>query len=108
MTLRARVDIDDNLTYGELFDFVDIVRDSGVSPDALVKQVRTEHNGDDFGLEAFEQEVTLPAIRSVVLGGDEVRELLATLEMITDSDGDARAALDALTKLRKRLLGLDD
>ena len=108
MTLRARVDIDENLTYGALFEFVDIVRDSDVSPDAVVKQIRTEHHGEDFGLEAFEADVTLPQVRSVVLHGYEVRQLLVTLEEIIDSEGDARSALGALTRLRKRLVGLDD
>jgi hypothetical protein len=107
MTLRARVDINENLTYGDLFDFVDIVRDSDVSPDTVVKQIRTEHLGEDFGLEAFEADVTVPQVRSVVLQGSEVRQLLSTLEEIIDSQGDARSALGALTQLRKRLIGLD-
>ncbi|MBX7267502.1 hypothetical protein KIF24_16685 [Micromonospora sp. Llam7] len=108
MTLRARVEINENLTYGDLFDFVDIVRDSDVSPDTLVKQIRADHHGEDLGLEAFEADVTLPQVRSVVLHGYEVRQLLGTLEEIIDSEGDARSALSTLTRLRKRLIGLDD
>ena len=104
--MRLRIELE-GMTYGELFQFVDLARSSGIDPDSEVMQARVDHHGEDFGVEALEAEMDLSGreIRPRTLGAQEVSELIGMMDRISTKEGDARGELDAVRRWWGMLLG---
>lgn len=97
----------DGMTFGELFEFVDLARRCGKAPTDKVTLVFAE-NSDDEILDRFEFSGTYGAgTVPVNMTGTDVSLFCATLDAIIASEGDARGALGTLAELRDRIAGLD-
>jgi len=96
------------MTYGELYQLVDLARASGVDPATSVAKVRADDHGEDLGVEALEADLdsTRDLTGAVTLLGDEVRGLASVLDGVLENEGDARDMISELGKWRDRLLGL--
>ncbi|QSB14028.1 hypothetical protein JQS43_21195 [Natronosporangium hydrolyticum] len=104
MAVRARVEIDDSLTFGDLYQFVDLARASNTPPDTKVTLVPASDREPDLGIGGLEVEVTIAGLDSQFRPStDEVRQLLEVIESAAE-DGDARGVLPELQEWRDRLL----
>ncbi|OIH98359.1 MULTISPECIES: hypothetical protein [unclassified Curtobacterium] len=99
MSLKTTLGFE-NLTWTDLYSFVELARRSGVSPDAEV-EVELSENDDVVGLvaEIAPGDSPLP----LVVGSETVEELRAVIDHLIDEDGDGRALLAQLSTLRDRL-----
>ncbi|MFC9472090.1 hypothetical protein ACFTS5_07850 [Nocardia sp. NPDC056952] len=103
MGLKVSIDLYE-LSFGDLYDFVDLARGAGITNDVKVTQVPIE-NHDEFSIDRFEVELPSDNVRKAVnLAGLDRDHLADVLEEVISSDGDARAALIDLKELRERLL----
>lgn len=103
MGLKVSVDLYE-LSFGDLYDFVDLARGAGITHDAKVTQVPIE-NRDEYSIDHFEVELPSGNVRKAVdLAGIDRDHLAEVLEAVISSDGDARAALSELKELRDHLL----
>src|SRR5262249_31675383 len=82
MTVRVRVDIGASLTFGDLYQFVDLARASSVSPDAKVVQVPISNQEPELGIDSFELEIAPMAQFEppVILQAAEARSLASVLD----------------------------
>lgn len=102
MTLRLSLDLYE-MTYGQLFDFVEAARAAGVSRATEVLQVPVEN--EDNIIDRFEIELTSLPGKARVISAEDAEAHAATLESVIDSEGDARSELSRLQDLRAALLG---
>lgn len=109
MGLRVRIDISDQLTYGDLYQFVNFARTSGVTPDTKVVQVPVREQEPDLGIDCYELELpsSVNFEPGVTLPPDEARSLASLLETVVEEEGDARKVLAELREWRDRLIRLD-
>lgn len=99
MGIKVSVDLKD-LTYRELFDFVDLARGSKVDPSSTVQQIPIEGH-DEFSIDRFEVELPDGFKRPAPdLSGIDREHMTSVLESILDGDGDAR---HAVAELRDRI-----
>lgn len=103
MTLKFSLDLDE-LTYGQLYNFVDYARGAGIPADEKVSLVLDPLATEDVvvGLE-----VQLPDddVRKAPDFSDLDRDhLAAVLEAVIKAEGDARLAIHELMEIRDRLL----
>lgn len=105
MTLSVGLDVNDDLTVADLLDFADLVRMCGARREACLEQITAPQ--DETTLVRFE--VTGVRLGSagtslpVQLQEEERQEFLEALEVVIDSEGDARGVLQTLKELRSRL-----
>jgi len=106
MTLRARVDVGDSLTFGDLYQFVDLARASGVSAETQVVQVPVREGEPDLGIDCFEVELATSARieQARTLAAADTRALAAVLDAVVQAEGDARNVLNDLQAWRDRLV----
>lgn len=103
MTFRASVEFDDQLTWGNLYDLVDLARGSGVDRDEKVTQVMVDNH--DEMLDRIEVEIPGPLGRGpVVLSAAEAAAFGGAIETVLVNQGDARGVLADLSELHTRLL----
>lgn len=102
MSMKVSIDTY-GMTFGDLYNFVDLARGAGIAPDQEVTQVMVPN--DDSILDKFEVELTSGQIRtSPDLSGLDIDHLTKAIGLVIESDGDARAVLPELKELRDRLL----
>ncbi|MEB3031084.1 hypothetical protein [[Mycobacterium] nativiensis] len=91
------------LTFGDLFDFVDLARRAGVSRDTAVDQ---EFDLDDqSGPHTLQVSLAdLAAVRNPDFSGIDREHFVEVLDAVLSTDGDARGALDEIKLLRDRLI----
>jgi hypothetical protein len=108
MAIHTRVEIDDRLTYGDLYTFVDFARAINTPADSKVIQLPVSEQEPHLGIGSFEIEITsVNGIEQpVTLSATEARSLARLLGSICNDEGDARGALGDLAEWRNRLLGL--
>lgn len=99
MSLKTTLGFDE-LSWTDLYSFVELARRSGVSPDSEV-EVEYSENDDVIGLvaEIAPGESALP----VVVASETVEELRDVIDRLIAEGGDGRALLGQLSDLRKRL-----
>ncbi|MEU2042713.1 hypothetical protein [Nocardia niwae] len=103
MGLKVSIDLHE-LSFGDLYDFVDLARGARIPRDAKVTQVPIE-NHDEYSIDHFEVELPSGNVRKAVdLAGLDRDHLADVLEAVISTDGDARTALSELKELRDRLL----
>lgn len=103
MGLKVSIDLYE-LSFGDLYDFVDLARGAGITRDAKVTQVPIE-NHDEYSIDHFEVELPSDNVRKAVdLAGLDRDHLADVLDTVISNDGDARTALSELKELRDRLL----
>lgn len=102
MGIKVSLDLQD-LTYRELFDFVDLARGSNVDPSSTVQQIPIEGH-DELSIDRFEVELPdgfrRPAPDLSEIDREHITNVLGS---ILDGDGDARHALAELRELRDRI-----
>lgn len=103
MALRIRVDFDD-MTFGDLYSFVDLARASSIAPETKVPTYLA--NEQDPGPGGIDADMTPTSGVPVTLRRDEARELASLLDAVGGNDGDARNYLADLGRWRDRLAGL--
>lgn len=104
-SIKIGVDLD-GLTFGDLYDFVDLARGAGVPRESDVRQVLWSDDEPDRGIEKFE--VNLPGgqleLRNAPdFSGADLDKLIRGLDDIVENDGDARAHYEVLSDIRDRL-----
>ncbi|MBM4602814.1 hypothetical protein GS575_07335 [Rhodococcus hoagii] len=102
--MSMKVSIDTlGMTFGDLYNFVDLARGAGIAPDQEVTQVMLPN--DDSILDKFEVELTSGHIRKAPdLSGLDLGQLIQAIDEVIDSEGDARGVIPELKELRDRLL----
>lgn len=109
MNIKLGVELD-GLTFGDLYDFVDLSRGAGVGRETEVSQVPWSAEEPDRGVRKFEVALT---------GGGELRKppdfadaeidkLVWAINDVIDNGGDARGQLTELREVRDRLRGSVD
>jgi hypothetical protein len=109
MAIRTRVEIDEELTYGDLYAFVDLARATSTPATSKVKQVLVSEQEPELGIGSLEIEISsATGIESpVTLMASEARSLAKVLDLISQAEhGDARDHIGELMKWHDRLLGL--
>lgn len=102
MSLKVSVDLGE-LTFGDLYNFVDLARGAGIASDAAVKQVPLE-NYDELCIDRFELDLPNDEIRKAVYLAELDRtHILGVLDSIIENEGDARGLIAELKDLRQRL-----
>jgi hypothetical protein len=100
--MQLSMDID-HVTFGDLYNFADAARAADVPEDRAVEQVTNPL--DDTILESFRVELPDLNRRVVTIGHDDRLEFAAAVGRVLATEGDARAVLDELERLRDVLLG---
>jgi hypothetical protein len=91
------------LTFGDLYDFVDLARRAGVSRETEVDQ-EFDDDGESGPHNLSVSLADLGAVRTPDFSGIDREHFVAVLDAVLDTDGDARGALDEIKLLRDRLI----
>ena len=90
-----------NLTFGDLYDFVDLARRADVPRETEVDQEFDENGDGPFNLQVSLE--NLEVVQKLGLSVDR-EHLVAVLDGVLATDGDARGALDEIKQIRDRLI----
>ncbi|MDV8076531.1 hypothetical protein R4P47_08175 [Rhodococcus sp. IEGM 1370] len=102
MAMKISVALD-QMTFGDLYNFVDLARGARIGSEQAVNQVVYPQTDEDavYGLEL---ELDSSPIRTAPdMSGIARDHVVAVLESVIESDGDARGALEELRELRDLL-----
>jgi hypothetical protein len=102
MTTTVSISLN-QLTFGDLYDFVDLARRAGVARETAVDQ---EYD-DDGQSGPYTLQVSLAdlgAVRTFDFSGIDREHFVEVLDAVLSTDGDARGALDEIKLLRDRLI----
>ncbi|REE72176.1 hypothetical protein C8E05_1564 [Rhodococcus wratislaviensis] len=93
------------LTWGDLFNLVDLARGAGVDESDEVTQVPVE-NHDENVIDRFELELPngTSIRRSPTLSNEDRDRFAEALDQVIERDGDARASMIELKELRDWLV----
>ncbi|MFI2841697.1 hypothetical protein [Mycolicibacterium sp. PDY-3] len=97
MTARVSVALN-GMTFGDLYDFVDLARRADVARDAEVLQEMDENGYGPFTLEVILD--NLESVQKLGLEGAEREHIAGVLDGVLSTDGDARGALDEIKLVR--------
>lgn len=100
MTTTVSVALND-LTFGDLYDFVDLARRADVPRETEVAQEFDENGDGPFTLQVSLTD--LEVVQKLGSAGIDRQHLVAVLDGVLATDGDARGALDEIKLLRDRL-----
>lgn len=102
MTTTVSVALNE-LTFGDLYDFVDLARRAGVSRETEVYQ-EFDDDGQSGPHTLRVSLADLGVMRSPDLSGIDRKHFVEVLDAVLSTDGDARYALDEIKLLRDRLI----
>ncbi|MGB3360816.1 hypothetical protein [Rhodococcus qingshengii] len=103
MTLKVSIELD-GMTFGDLYNFVDLARGAHIGGDEVVTQVPYENHEDNV-IHKFEVELPDGNLRKAPdMSGLDRTHLIAVLDNVIEEDGDARGALPELKELRDSLI----
>ncbi|UDF18770.1 hypothetical protein [Rhodococcus qingshengii] len=103
MTLKVSIELD-GMTFGDLYNFVDLARGAHIDADEVVSQVPYD-NHDDNVIHKFEVELPDGNVRKAPdMSNLDLSHLVAVLENVIEEGGDARGALPELKELRDTLI----
>lgn len=101
MTTTVSVALND-LTFGDLYDFVDLARRADVSRETEVYQEFDENGDGPFTLQVSLS--NFEAVQKLGLAGIDREHVVAVLDGVLATDGDARGALDEIKLIRDRIV----
>lgn len=90
------------MTFGDLYDFVDLARRADVSRETEVDQEMDENGDGPFTLQV--SLANLEAVQKLGLAGVDREHLVAVLDGVLSTDGDARYALEEIKLIRDRIV----
>ncbi|MFC4223584.1 hypothetical protein [Lysinibacter cavernae] len=100
MTLKLSLETYE-MTYGQLIDFADIARASGVDRNAPVEQVEDPQVPNI--VERFELDVVQVPTSNVIIDASTAADYARALASIIHNEGDARAELETLREIYEAL-----
>jgi hypothetical protein len=101
MPLRLTAELNDDLTWGELVQFVDTARPHVRDRDRV--EIVNRENETDYVPEFLAVDLPTGAGTARVISDEEAKAYRAALQAVIDNQGDARIVLGELTKLRDAL-----